>query len=1122
METKHKEFKITSWAIDNKLSTYVLLSIIVIFGIMNYISIPQEQFPELVIPTIIVNSIYPGTSPSDMENLITRPIEKNIKSINGVKKITSNSIQDFSSIIVEFDPNFDVSEAKQKVKDAVDKSKTSLPNDMPAAPSVMEIDFSEIPIMNINLYGNMELDKIKYYAEMLQDRIESFKEITRVDLIGALDREIKVDIDMFRMSAAQLTFNDVDRAIMAENRTISAGTVDIEGMRRSIRLIGEFKDIETIRNISLTTSSGAKVKLSDIADINDGFKEQESFARFNGKNVITLNVIKKSGENLLDASDKIKDAIKIIQKEKFPDNLKIQISGDMSRYTRSTLTELNNTIILGFIFVTMVLMFFMGLTNAVFVGLSVPISMAIAYIVLPGIDFTMNMLVMFSFIFALGIVVDDAIVVIENTHRIFKQNRDNKISIIEAAKYAAGQVFVPVLSGTLTLLAPFFPLLFWPGTIGKFMHYIPATLIITLFASLIVAYVFNPVFAVTFMRHEDENTISQTSMKRVYIASGILTFIGILLHLAGMPAIANILIFIAIVIIWHNLAGRKILVKFQHVIIPGTLKLYEKTLRKILKGKRPYKVLYSTIGIFILVFILWGIAGPPVVFFPNNQPNNIMVYLKLPEGTSIKVTDSITRVAEQKIYQALGKNNPNIESVVTNVARGASESMFDNTTVTSNKAKITISFVEYAKRQRGVKTSEYLETVRNILSEIKDAEISVEKNSMGPPTGKPVNIEITAENLEELIAVSSQVKNYIDSLKIPGIEPLKSDFETNKPELIVVVDRQRANAEGITSGQIGLEIRTAVQGKEVSKYREGEEQFPILLRFKKEQREDIDNLLNTKLTFMDMVTGRLRSIPLSTVAHVEYRNSYGSIHRKNLKRVINLTSVVKTGYNANQIRGKITEYLKDFKHPETVDIQLTGEREDQQDTMKFLGKAMILSIFLIFFILVTQFSSLTRTMIILTEIFFSIIGVMIGFIIFQMPFSIAMSGMGVVALGGIVVRNGILMVEFIEALRKEGIPTLEAIVRGSKIRITPILLTATAGILGLIPLAIGFNIDFQGLFAHFQPHIHFGGDNVTFFGPLSWTIIFGLLFATFLTLFMVPVLYKIYMARKEKFPQENA
>jgi len=1116
METKSREFKPTSWAIDNRLSIYVLLAIIAIFGIINFITIPKEQFPELVIPTIIVNTVYPGSSPSDIENLVTRPIEKNIKSINGVKKFTSNSVQDFSSIIVEFDPNFDVSEAKQKVKDAVDRSKSSLPNDLPADPMVMEIDFSEIPIMNINLYGNMDLTKMKDYAEIIQDKVETFKEITRVDIIGALDREIQIDVDMFRMSSMQATFSDIERAISSENWTISAGTVDLDNMKRTIRMVGEFKDINEIKRLFLTSSSGAKFYLSDIAEIKDGHKEQESFSRLNKKNVITLNVIKKSGENLLDAAAKIKKTVAEIEKTKFPKDLKVQISGDMSKYTQTTLNDLNNTIILGFIFVTLVLMFFMGLTNALFVGLSVPISMALAYIVLPGIDFSMNMLVMFSFIFALGIVVDDAIVVIENTHRVFRMGKEKNLSIIQAAKYAAGQVFAPVLSGTLTLLAPFFPLAFWPGTIGKFMHYMPVTLILTLFASLVVAYIFNPVFAVSFMRHEDESTLKATPRRKVFLLAGLLTTIGMIFHIAGMPGFGNLLFFIAFSFVMHNLYGRKVLIMFQHTIIPSLLNWYEKTLRKMLKGKRPYHVLSGTVGIFILVFVLWGIVKPPVVFFPNNEPNNIMVFIKLPEGTSVNFTDSISKVAEKIIFKTLGHKNPNVESVITNVARGASESMFDNTTITSNKAKITINFVEFAKRERGIKTSKYMENVRSALKTIRDAEITVSKNTMGPPTGKPINIEITAEDIDELIYVSEDLMAYIDSLKIPGIDLLKSDFEKNKPEIIINIDRERANIEGLSAGQIGMTLRTAVLGKEVSKLREGEEQYPINLRFTKTQRTDIDNILNTKVTFMDMVTGRLKSIPLSTVANVEYKASYGGIHRKNMKRIINLSSGVKEGYNANEIVAELKTVLESYNHSEEIDIKLTGEQEDQKETMAFLGKAMLLSLFLIFFILITQFSSLTRTMIILTEIIFSIIGVMLGFLVFGIPFSIAMSGMGIVALGGIVVRNGILLVEFIDALRREGIAATEAIVRGSKTRITPIILTATATILGLIPLAIGLNIDFIGLFTNFKPHIHLGGDNVMFFGPLSWTIVFGLLFATFLTLFLVPALYKIYSARKEK------
>ena len=474
MGHKFKEFRPTSWSIDNRTSIYVLAIILSIFGLFSYSSLPKEQFPEIVIPTVLVQTVYAGTSPSDMENLITKPMEKRLKSINGVKKITSNSVQDFSMIAVEFQTGIEIAEAKQKVKDEVDKAKVDLPmNDITQGPDVMDIDLSQIPIMYINLSGKYDLDKLKKYAELMQERIEGLKEITRVDMVGALDREIQVNVDMYKLQAAGLSFNDITAMISRENITLSGGSIDMGGMRRSIRVVGEFKDMETLRNIVVTSSKGARVYLQDLAEVKDTHAERESYARLDGNNVITLNVIKKSGENLLDASDKIKKITEELKENKFPDKLEVVITGDQSRYTRTTLFDLNNTIIIGFLLVTMVLMFFMGLTNAIFVGLSVPLSMFLAYMVMPWIDFTMNMLVMFSFIFALGIVVDDAIVVIENTHRIFKQT---KMDIATSAKFAAGEVFMPILSGTLTTLAPFFPLAFWPGVVGQFMLFIPVTL----------------------------------------------------------------------------------------------------------------------------------------------------------------------------------------------------------------------------------------------------------------------------------------------------------------------------------------------------------------------------------------------------------------------------------------------------------------------------------------------------------------------------------------------------------------------------------------------------------------------------------------------------------------------
>jgi multidrug efflux pump subunit AcrB len=1109
MEKNYKEFFATSWSIDNKISVYVLIFMISIFGLLNYYTIPKEQFPEIVIPMVVVSSIYPGASPSDIENLVTRPLEKNLKSISGVKRITSRSVQDFSSIIVEFNTGIEIRDAKQKVSDAVDKTKKDLPTDPSfIEPSVMEIDLSEIPIQYINLSGDIPLDRLKKYADEMQERIESLNEITRVEIGGALDREIQINLDMYRMRAAGLTFRDVEQAISFNNMTVSGGNIDLQGMSRSISVVGEVKDVDEIRNIVITASSGALVKMRDIAFVSDGYHEPENYARYNGKNVITLNVIKKSGQNLLAASDQIKAIITDMQRNRLPSNLIIETTGDQSRYTRNTVNELNNTIIMGFLLVTIVLMFFMGLVNAIFVAFSIPLSMAIAYIFLPVIGFTMNMLVMFAFIFALGIVVDDAIVVIENTHRIHRRVKRN---ISDSAKAAAGEVFIPILSGTLTTLAPFVPLAFWPGVVGKFMVFIPVTLIITLFASLIVAYIINPVFAVDFMKHDDDD--HQLEGRKIFKNTGWIILVALPFYLLKVPGLANLIVFIAISYLLHNFYGHKIFRRFQTNTIPAMMQRYENLLKWALKGKTPGRLLWAMIGLFVFTMVLNNIAGPKVVFFPDNDPNTINAFIKMPVGTSIAVTDSVSRIVEKRIMGVLGENNPIVESVVTNVAFLASDNEFDNSSKSSHLAKIAINFVEYSER-KGQNTSSYLNEMRNAVKDIAGAEVVVDKIAMGPPTGKPINIEIAGDDLGELILNSERFKRFVDSMQIQGIEELKSDFASNKPELIINLDRERANYEGISAGMVGDAIRTGQLGKEVAKFREGEDQYPIMLRFEENQRNDIEQLLNLTITYMDANTGVLRKIPLSVVAKVDYVNSYGQINRLNLKRVITLSSNVLDGYNANEINIQLRHAIPMFAAGLSgIDIRLTGEQEDQQESMMFLSKAMLLSIFLIMFILITQFNSMSKALIIVSEVFFSLIGVLLGYMIFGMTISIIMTGMGIVALAGIVVRNGILLVEFTDVLKRKGMKTREAIIEAGKTRITPVVLTATATILGLIPLAIGMNVNFGTLLSELNPHLHFGGDNVMFFGPLSWTIIFGLSFATFLTLVMIPVMYLIIYAR---------
>lgn len=1116
-----KEFFATSWAIDNKTSIYVLAVFITALGLLSYFNIPKEQFPEIVIPTIIINTAYPGTSPEDMENLVTRPIEKQCKSLADVKEITSNSVQDFSSIVVEFNPGIEVSEAKQRVRDAVDKSKSTLPNNLPKDPDIKEVDISEVPIMFINLSGDYDLQRLKEYAEDAQDKIETLKEITRVDIVGSLEREIQIDVDMYKMQAASVSFRDIESAVASENVTVSAGTITSFGTKYTIRLAGQFKSPEQIKNIILKSSSGAIVYIQDIAEVRDGFKEQESFARLDGKNVITLNVIKKSGENLLNASREIKEIMEDMKTNYYPPDLSITLTGDQSRFTKSTLEELNNTIVIGFIMVVLVLMFFMGFNNAFFVGLSVPLSMFMAYLIMPGLGFTMNMIVMFGFIFALGIIVDDAIVVIENTHRLHRYETD----IVKAAKHAAGEVFLPILSGTLTTLAPFFPLAFWPGVVGKFMYYLPVTLILTLFASLFVAYIINPVFAVSFMKHEYDQIDHRTDRKRLLIISVLLGVLALISYLAGGFAIGNVFMLALILNLLYRIVLKKAILKFQNDLWPWIMHMYEKTLLIALKGKNPWYLFIGVIIMFFASIMMIGLVKPQVRFFPDNKPGYIYVFIKLPEGTDQRVTDSVTHLVERKVHSILGEKNPIVESVITNVGLGAGESMFDRS-VSSNKGKITVNFVESRYRQ-GISTQTYMDSMRKELKSFPGVTVTVDKNKMGPPTGKPVNIEITGEDLDELIVTATKFKSYLDSINIPGIEQLKSDFENNKPEIIINIDRVRANREGLSLGQIGMEMRTAIYGKEISKYKEEEDEYPIQLRFSEKERTNINQIINSRITYRDMNSGQLRQIPISSVASIQYKDTYGGIKRKNLKRVITLSSEVLSGHTANEIVLAINKAIPAFEKPRGIEISLTGEQEDQADTMAFLAKAMLIAIGLIFFILITQFGSLSKSLIILSEVLFSIIGVLFGIAVFGMSISIMMTGLGIVALGGIVVRNGILIVEFCDELKQRGMKSKEAIIQAGKTRITPVVLTATATILGLVPLAIGMNIDFVSLFTHLNPHIYFGGDNAMFWGPLSWTIIFGLSFATFLTLVFVPAMVlidtkmKIRWKRKKSNPKKN-
>ncbi|WP_069659845.1 efflux RND transporter permease subunit [Arcticibacter eurypsychrophilus] len=1112
MKDLNKEFGPSSWAIDNKMAIYVLTIIVTLMGIRAYNSLPKENFPEIIIPKIFIQTIYPGTSPANMENLVTKQIEKELRGIKGLKKITSNSYQDFSIITAEFNTGVLIEDAKQRVKDAVDKSRQDLPSDLPNEPDVQDINLSDLPIMYVNISGDYDLKSLKKYADDLEDQIESLKEISGVDIVGALDPEVQINVDLPKMAAAKISFTDIENAVKYENMTISGGTVKMDGVRRTLNIKKDFVSAEEISNIIVKSATGSVVYLKDIADVEDSFKEQNSYARLYGKNVITLNVKKRSGENLIEASDKINALIKEMKGTTLPQNLEITVTGDQSDQTRVTLHDLINTIIIGFILVTVILMFFMGVTNALFVAMSVPLSMFIAFLTMPalgalfGFSFTMNMIVLFSFLLGLGIVVDDAIVVIENTHRIFD---NGKVPIKRAAKMAAGEVFLPVLSGTLTTLAPFVPLLFWPGIIGEFMFFLPVTLIITLLASLVVAYIINPVFAVDFMESHEEHEVNQKpkfdrSVKRVLVVMLVLAGLCYLFNFG----LGNFVVFLALIYLANHFFFTRAVKSFQETAWPAFQRKYVQVLTWAVE--RPRTIIFSTIGLFILSILLVAVVPPKVVFFPESDPNFIYVYAQLPVGTDQAYTNEVIKKLEDRVTQAVGgKNNKIVSSIISNVTVGVTDPQDEDQGEYPNRGKVTVAFVEFGKRH-GENTSLYLDKVRNAVKGIPGAAIAVTKEQSGPPTAKPISIEITGDNLDSIVKASDRLKKYLDAQNIDGVEDLKSDFQNNKPEILFNINRERANREGISSGQIGMELRTAIYGKEVSKFRDDDEDYEINVRAKEDQRNNLQSLRNMKVTYRDMAMGgQIRQVPLSSFADMDYINTYGGIKRKQQKRIIILSSNVLGDYNSNEVVASIQSSINQFKSPDGVEIKMAGEQEEQMETAAFLGGALMTAFGLILIILVLQFNSISKPLIILSEVLFSVIGVLLGVVIFQMEMSIVMSGVGIIALAGIVVRNGILLVEFTELMVEQGMSTKDAAIEAGKTRMTPVLLTATATMLGLIPLAVGLNIDFQLLFSEFNPHLYFGGDNVAFWGPLSWTMIFGLSFATFLTLILVPCMYLI-------------
>lgn len=1096
-----KEFKISSLSIDNRTTVYLLTVLITVIGVYSYLILPKESFPEVEIPIFNVVTVYAGASPADIENVITRPIEQELKGIDGIDQISSVSKQATSIITVEFLTSKDKLVAQQEVNDAVDKARAELPTQLTQEPQVNDFNLADQPILNINLSGNFDLVELKAFADEIQDEIESLSDVNEAEIIGALEREIQINVDLTKMDASGITFNNIRTAVQEKNMTVSAGQLNMGSMERSVRIDGEIEEAQELENLIIQNVLGDEVYLKDIASIEDGFADRESYASLNGEPVITVNVKKKSGGNLIETSEASLAIVRDLQENQFPESLNINITGDQSQQTKDSVSNLFNTVILGFFFVVLVLMFIMGVQNAIFVGLAIPLSSLIAFAVMPSIDFSINTVVLFALILGLGIVVDNAIVMVENIYRHVTKGSLNKF---DAAKKACGEIALPVITGTLTTIAPFVPLLFWTGIIGKFMIYLPITIIMTLTASLFVALVLNPVFAVSFMS-EDEAEVKKEdsgSNKFLWIAAGVVGVIAVFFYLTGGLFVANLLVFFFLLWLLERFVLRPLIRGFNRTTLPKIETFYHDSIEWVLVGRRPWFTLLGTVLFLIFSIFLLGIVSPKVVFFPENEPNFVYVYNEMAAGTDLDETNRVTRLIEDRVYEVIGQDNPVVKSVISNVAVGANPPSSIDPTPSPNKSKVSVEFVDYQYRD-GVSTQDLLVDIRENVQNIPGTTITVDKEQNGPPTGKPINIEITGDQFDEIIALTDSVTNYIDAQKIAGIEELQSDLQISNPEMIIDIDNEKANSYGLSNLQIGGAIRTALLGEPISTYREDEDEYDVTLRLLEKDRSNITDLINMTLASPS------GNIPISAVATPRLENSYGAINRIDLERVATLSSNVLTGYNANEINAQIREALQDFVVPSGYEISLTGEQEEQAETGRFLGIALLASVLLIFLVLVAQFNSIGKPIIIMSQVVFSLIGVFIGFVTFGMDISVVLTGMGIIAVAGIVVKNGIILVDYIDILRNDGSSLKDAVIEGGATRLNPVLLTAASTILGLIPLAIGLNIDFYGLFASLDPNIYFGGDNASFWGPLAWTIIFGLGFATFLTLILVPAMYYI-------------
>jgi len=1243
--------KLTDTAIKYRTTVLVLTATLTLGGLYSYVTIPKEAAPSIEVPNIIVTTVYPGASPDDIESLITQHIEREVQNVNGIKEIRSTSTEGLSSVIVEFEPDISIDEAFAKVRDKVDVARADLPNDV-EEPVVSEIDFSEFPILVVNLSAPYPLPRLKEVAEELQDELEAIQGILEVDLLGGLEEEVQINIDLTAMQGYNIAFQDVVDAVRDENTNIPGGSIDVDAFSYLVRVNGEFSHPREINDIVVKSPNGIPIYIRDIAEVKLGFKERETYARLavyrvedakgelqtvstdpTAYPVISLNVKKRSGENILETVASVEAALAAFP---FPSGTNVVITGDESEMVKELIKDLENSIISGLIFVIAVLLFFLGVRNATLVGIAIPLSMFISFSVFQALGYTLNFIILFSLIISLGMLVDNAIVIVENIFRF----REKGYGRFEAARLATAEVAGAVTASTLTTVAVFVPMLFWPGMIGEFMSYMPLTLIVTLVCSLFVAIIINPVLTGIFVRLESEERPKHSRTRRIlsaviiaavavmiglanwktllvlvvavpflmtlhryffkpvgdrFVSTGLPRLVGryraflgwmlirdyshkwavlrntsalvsltagfVLLVLGGVAAGAlggpssmillvpgGILLALGVVgVIVHTfesiyLAGKGAVraglvfgavsltllgvmslgskeiaastvidlmaMPIAIVLIGGLGWMFNRRSRLILTDHRAM-LLNSALGAFVAILTMFAVAPTGTEFFPPTDPRQVRITASGPIGMNIAASNELSKVVHERmtsLLDAAEKAKSNVKSLLVNVGVGG-DFDFGGGGGSPERSRVTLNMVDYADRAEP--STATLARIRDRLQGIPGAEIEITQDSNGPPTGAPVNIEISGGEFSEIRRIAGDVKRFLvqasDTGEIPGLVDVRDNLNTGRPELKVQIDRERAARFGLNTSMVASTVRAAVNGVEAGKWRDGEDEYEIIVRLEEADRASLESLNN--LTINEEGT----QIPLTAVADLEVSSGLGSITRLDLDRVATVSADAAPGFNGQailaQVQSVLAPYVEDL--PPGYQLAYTGENEEFNESFSFLTFALMIGVALIFMIMVAQFNSVSAPFIIMVAVGLSLIGVLLGLLLTRTPYGL-MTFIGVISLAGIVVNNNIVLVDYAMLLRRRGMDKHDAIIEAGATRLRPVLLTAMTTVLGLIPLTFGINIDFVGLLTDLNPDIQFGSENTQFWGPMGTAIISGLTFATFLTLVIVPVLYSVF------------